>query len=137
VVCDRRIRNSVSVNLPVCKGEEIHEDRMILTCPHPDRVIEHYYITPQHEASLAEDGTIIIATPHKEDIRALVRELFGTGAPSPVLVFLDGYLRDGYNNVDVLRVSIWLRGRLLATRERHDDEVNLGDGVRIIAGGFT
>ncbi|MHB1734527.1 hypothetical protein [Ferrimicrobium acidiphilum] len=66
-----------------------------------------------------------------------MRELFGAGAPSRVLVVLDEYLRDEYSNVDVPRVSIWLRGRLLPTRERHDDEVRLEGGAHIIAGGFT
>jgi hypothetical protein len=113
---------------------------MVLTCPHADQVIDlYYYIRPQYQASLVDDGTIIFATPHKNEVRSVVRELFGVGDPIPVLIFLDEYLRDGDNYLDIPVARLWLRGRLLAIRESYDDddEVQLGDGVRVIAGGFT
>jgi len=111
---------------------------MVLTCPHADQVIKLYcYITPKHQASLVDDRTIIFATPHKDEVRSVVHALFGVGDPITVLIFLDAYLRDSDNYLDVPVERLWLRGRLLATRERYDDEVQLGDGVRVIAGGFT
>ncbi len=110
---------------------------MVLTCPHADQVIKLYYISPEHQASLVDDSTIIFATPRKNEVRSVVRELFGVADPIPVLIFLDEYLRDRDNYLDIPVERLWLRGRLLATRERYDDEVRLGDGVRVIAGGFT
>jgi hypothetical protein len=113
-------------------------NRMILTCPHADALIEsYYYIRPEYQASLSDDGTIIFATPNKTAVRELVRQLFGAGDPSTVLVFLDEYLRGIDNCLDIPNSRLWLRGRLLAIRERYDEEVRLGDGVRVIAGGFT
>lgn len=137
MVHDRRIRNCVSLNLSALADGEIQEDRMILASPHPDGVIERYYIRPQHLASLAEDGTIIFAGLIKNMSAHWCVNSSRPSTPSRVSVVLDEYLRDEYSNVDVPRVSIWLRGRLLPTRERHGDEVKLGDGVRIISGCFT
>jgi len=65
--------------------------QMILTCPHADKVIVdlYYYITPSLQATLVDDGTIVFATPYKDEVRAVVHELFGTGEPcSRLLVSL-------------------------------------------------
>lgn len=84
-------------------------------------------------------GVWVFDARDEDRIRALARSIYGTdGTPEPGgTVSVRVEVSDARGDRGGRPASLYVAGRLIATRFHRDEQPRLGDGVVLLAGGFT